>query len=184
MAPPVQADTPIHFWVQFSNTCNTTLKIFTFQVVISFCVSRQGQWNWIKNWQLYIYQDVLLTYNLTYSGLSVHVLTSFSQVWDPRRRWDFRSFQCKYVFNIHNIHSSGLYFNFWSFKIRTGSILETLSLAFQRVLLVDYIKLTVLKGAGSFHIHRKTMKELCTLAVLGVQEQPNLAQNLVTHRHW
>ena len=40
-----------------------------------------------------------------------------------------------------------------------------------------------LKGAGSFHIHRKTMKELCTLAVLGVREQPNLAQNLVTHRH-
>ena len=33
------------------------------------------------------------------------------------------------------------------------------------------------KGAGSFHIHRKTMKELCTLAVLGVREQPNLAQN-------
>ena len=40
-----------------------------------------------------------------------------------------------------------------------------------------------LKGAGSFHIHRKTMKELGTLAVLGVWEQPNLAQNLVTHRH-
>ena len=40
------------------------------------------------------------------------------------------------------------------------------------------------KGAGSFHIHRKTMKELCILAVLGVREQPNLAQNLVTHRHW
>ena len=39
------------------------------------------------------------------------------------------------------------------------------------------------KGAGSFHIHRKTMKELGTLAVLGVREQPNLAQNLVTHRH-
>ena len=39
------------------------------------------------------------------------------------------------------------------------------------------------KGAGSFHIHRKTMKELGALAVLGVQEQPNLAQNLVTHRH-
>ena len=37
------------------------------------------------------------------------------------------------------------------------------------------------KGAGSFHIHRKTMKELGTLAVLGVREQPNLAQNLVTH---
>ena len=32
------------------------------------------------------------------------------------------------------------------------------------------------KGAGSFHIHRKTMKELGTLAVLGVREQPNLAQ--------
>ena len=27
-----------------------------------------------------------------------------------------------------------------------------------------------LKGAGSFHIHRKTMKELGTLAVLGVRE--------------
>ena len=40
-----------------------------------------------------------------------------------------------------------------------------------------------LKGAGSFHIHRKTMKELGALAVLGVREQPNLAQNLVTHRH-
>ena len=39
------------------------------------------------------------------------------------------------------------------------------------------------KGAGSFHIHRKTMKELGALAVLGVWEQPNLAQNLVTHRH-
>ena len=40
------------------------------------------------------------------------------------------------------------------------------------------------KGAGSFHIHRKNMKELGTLAVLDVREQPNLAQNLVTHRHW
>ena len=39
------------------------------------------------------------------------------------------------------------------------------------------------KRAGSFHIHRKTMKELGTLAVLGVREQPNLAHNLVTHRH-
>ena len=39
------------------------------------------------------------------------------------------------------------------------------------------------KGAGSFHIHRKTMKELGALAVLGVREQPNLAQNLVTHRN-
>ena len=37
-----------------------------------------------------------------------------------------------------------------------------------------------LKGAGSFHIHRKTMKELGTLAVLGVREQPNLTQGLVT----
>ena len=26
------------------------------------------------------------------------------------------------------------------------------------------------KKVGSFHIHRKTMKELCTLAVLGVRE--------------
>ena len=40
-----------------------------------------------------------------------------------------------------------------------------------------------LKGAGSFHIHRKTMKELFILAVLGIREQPNLTQNLVTHRH-
>ena len=40
------------------------------------------------------------------------------------------------------------------------------------------------KGAGSFHIHRKTMKDLGILAVLGVREQPNLAHNLVTHRHW
>ena len=39
------------------------------------------------------------------------------------------------------------------------------------------------KGAGSFHIHRKTMKDLWALAVLGVREQPNLAQNLFTHRH-
>ena len=39
------------------------------------------------------------------------------------------------------------------------------------------------KGAGSFHIHRKTMKDLWALAVLGVREQPNLAHNLVTHRH-
>ena len=39
------------------------------------------------------------------------------------------------------------------------------------------------KGAGSFHIHRKTMKDLWILAVLGVREQPNLAHNLVTHRH-
>ena len=37
------------------------------------------------------------------------------------------------------------------------------------------------KGAGSFHIHRKTMKELGTLALLGIRERPNLAQNLVTH---
>ena len=40
------------------------------------------------------------------------------------------------------------------------------------------------KRAGSFHIHRKTMKELCILAVLGIREWPNLAQNLVTHWHW
>ena len=44
--------------------------------------------------------------------------------------------------------------------------------------------LTELKGAGSFHIHRKTMKDLGILAVLGVREQPNLAYNLVTRRHW
>ena len=40
-----------------------------------------------------------------------------------------------------------------------------------------------LKGAGSFHIHHKTMKDLWILAVLGVREQPNLAYNLVTRRH-
>ena len=40
------------------------------------------------------------------------------------------------------------------------------------------------KGAGSFHTHRKTMKELGALAVLGIRERPNLAENLVTHRHW
>ena len=28
------------------------------------------------------------------------------------------------------------------------------------------------------------MKDLCALAVLGIREWPNLAQNLVTHRHW
>ena len=39
------------------------------------------------------------------------------------------------------------------------------------------------KGAGSFHIHRKIMKESGALAVLGIRERPNLAQNLVTHRH-
>ena len=39
------------------------------------------------------------------------------------------------------------------------------------------------KGAGCFHIHRKTMKDLWILAVVGVREQPNLAHNLVTHRH-
>ena len=39
------------------------------------------------------------------------------------------------------------------------------------------------KGAGSFHIHRKTMKELGTLAVLDVREQPNLAHNFVARRH-
>ena len=38
------------------------------------------------------------------------------------------------------------------------------------------------KGPGSFHIHRKTMKELGTLAVLDVREQLNLSQKLVTHR--
>ena len=48
---------------------------------------------------------------------------------------------------------------------------------------VFVLNVFVPKGAGSFHIHRKTMKELGALAVLGVREQPNLAQNLVTHRH-
>ena len=47
----------------------------------------------------------------------------------------------------------------------------------------QYIGAQAFKGAGSFHIHRKTEKELGTLAVLGVRERPNLAQNLVTHRH-
>ena len=46
-----------------------------------------------------------------------------------------------------------------------------------------YLGTPLSKGAGSFHIHRKTMKDLGILAVLGVREQPNLAQNLVTHRH-
>ena len=60
-----------------------------------------------------------------------------------------------------------------------------LSNALARVPVVDVCALLgLLKGAGSFHIHSKTMKELCTLAVLGVREQPNLAQNLITHRHW
>ena len=36
---------------------------------------------------------------------------------------------------------------------------------------------------GSFHIHCKTVKELGALAVLGIRERRNLAQNLVTHRH-
>ena len=48
---------------------------------------------------------------------------------------------------------------------------------------IDELPPPTFKGAGSFHIHRKTIKELGTLAVLGVREQPNLAQNLVTHRH-
>ena len=30
----------------------------------------------------------------------------------------------------------------------------------------------------------KTMKELGALAALGIRERPNLAQKLVTHRHW
>ena len=47
---------------------------------------------------------------------------------------------------------------------------------YTRIALKQYFK-----GAGSFHIHRKTMKELGILAVLGVREQPNLAHNLVTH---
>ena len=37
------------------------------------------------------------------------------------------------------------------------------------------------KGAASFHIHRKTIKDLWALAVLCVRELPNLAQNLVIH---
>ena len=44
-------------------------------------------------------------------------------------------------------------------------------------------RMYVMKGAGSFHIHRETMKDLWILAVLGVREQPNLAYNLVTRRH-
>ena len=39
------------------------------------------------------------------------------------------------------------------------------------------------KGAGSLHIHRKTMNELATMAVLGNREQPNYAHNFVTHKH-
>ena len=54
-----------------------------------------------------------------------------------------------------------------------------MSYALARVPVVDVCALLgLLKGAGSFHIHRKTKKELCTLAVLGVREQPNLAQNI------
>ena len=45
------------------------------------------------------------------------------------------------------------------------------------------VKILKLKGAGSFHIHRKTNKELGALAVLGVRGQPNLAHNLVAQRH-
>ena len=48
---------------------------------------------------------------------------------------------------------------------------------------LHYERMCLYKGAGSFHIHRKTMKELGALAVLGIRERPNLAQNLVTHRH-
>ena len=44
--------------------------------------------------------------------------------------------------------------------------------------------LILTKGAGSFHIQRKTMKDLWALAFLGVREQPNLAQNLFTHSQW
>ena len=40
-----------------------------------------------------------------------------------------------------------------------------------------------LKGAGSFHIHRKTNKELGALLLQGIWERPNLAHNLVTRRH-
>ena len=36
------------------------------------------------------------------------------------------------------------------------------------------------KGAGSFHTHRKTVKDFGALAVLGIREQPNLAHTLVT----
>ena len=44
------------------------------------------------------------------------------------------------------------------------------------------VKRDNVKGAGSFHKHRKTMKDLWILAVLGVREQPNLAQILGTPR--
>ena len=36
------------------------------------------------------------------------------------------------------------------------------------------------KGAGSFHTHRKTVKDFGALAVLGIRERPNLAHTLVT----
>ena len=47
-----------------------------------------------------------------------------------------------------------------------------------KIIIIDMLSI---KGAGSFHIHRKTMRELGTLALLGIRERPNLAQNLVTH---
>ena len=49
--------------------------------------------------------------------------------------------------------------------------------------LFTHVQVQTIKGAGSFHIQCKTMKELGALAVLGIRERPNLAQNLVTHRH-
>ena len=64
----------------------------------------------------------------------------------------------------------------YNLHIRLGIDLREFMLKVQNPLRLN-------KGAGSFHIHRKTMKELGTLAVLGVREQPNLAQNLVSHRH-
>ena len=69
--------------------------------------------------------------------------------------------------------------NFYRTQVRSLSFLVPQS----EVLLLNFVQIIFLKGAGSFHIHRKTMKELCILAVLGIWERPNLAQNLVTHRH-
>ena len=53
----------------------------------------------------------------------------------------------------------------------------------RNILQISHYNAKFAKGAGSFHMHRKTMKDLWILAVVGVREQPNLAHNLVTHRH-
>ena len=67
----------------------------------------------------------------------------------------------------------------WNMVIQ-GTLISTLAWSRPSQL----AELSCSKGAGSFHILRKTMKDLCALAVLGIWEWPNLAQNLVTHWHW